>query len=106
MADECVDEEAHHDPDGTRHERDTSATLLHQVQGAESAEDVDTAENDLGDVAVAQPRCSKNRGSVVKEKVGPLELLSGLENNAEHGTIEHLAKNSLTLVPQEWSKLH
>jgi hypothetical protein len=57
VADEGVHQEADHHPRGTSNQGRSAAHLLNDDQTAKGAEHVDTAENDLGDVAVANTGC-------------------------------------------------
>lgn len=89
VTNEGVDEEAHHHPGGTDHERDTATTLLDDIETAEGTESVDRSENELGDVRVLETSGSKDGGTEVEEEVDTSELLTGLENNTEDGTVHH-----------------
>jgi hypothetical protein len=89
VTDEGVDEEAHHHPSSSNHERLSAATLLDNVETTEGTETVDRAENELSDVAVLKTGGSKDSGTEVKEEVDTSELLTSLENNTEEGTVEH-----------------
>lgn len=89
VTDEGVDEEAHHHPSSSNHERLSTATLLDNVETTEGTETVDRAENELSDVAVLKTGGSKDSGTEVKEEVDTSELLTSLENNTEEGTVEH-----------------
>jgi hypothetical protein len=84
-----VDQEAHHHPGGTDHERDTATTLLNDIETAEGTESVDGSENELSDVGVLETGGSKDGGTEVEEEVDTSELLTGLENNTEDGTVHH-----------------
>lgn len=89
VSNEGVDEEAHHHPGSTDHQRLSATTLLDDVETAEGTETVDRAENELGDVAVFETGGSKDSGTEVEEEVDTSELLTGLEDNTEDGTVHH-----------------
>lgn len=89
VANEGVDEEAHHHPGGTDHQRLSATTLLDDVETAEGTETVDRAENELGDVAVLETGGSKDGGTEVEEEVDTSELLTSLEDDTEDGAVHH-----------------
>lgn len=89
VTNEGIDEEAHHHPSGTDHQRDTATTLLNDIETTEGASAVDGSENELGDVGVLKTSGSKDSGTEVEEEVDTSELLTGLEDNTEDGTVHH-----------------
>lgn len=82
-------QEAHHHPGSTRHEDNTTTEAVNDPQTDNCAEDVDGSENNLGDIAVADTSGSKDSGTKVEEEVCSSQLLAGLEDNSESGTVEH-----------------
>ena len=81
MAHEGVDHEADEGPEGADDQCPAAGALLHDVKAAEGAADVDGAEDDLGDVGIAETDLVEDSCAVVEEEVGSGKLLSGLEDN-------------------------
>lgn len=91
-------QETGHHPQGTDHESDTTATLLHNVETNKGKGAVDGSENELGGVTVANTGGGEGSSTEVEEEVGTGELLAGLEGNAEQSAVKH-ARASEDLVP-------
>jgi hypothetical protein len=89
VTDKGVDEEAHHHPSSTNHQRDTATTLLDDIETSKGACAVDRAEDELGDVRVLETSGSKDSGTEVEEEVDTSELLTSLESDTEEGTVHH-----------------
>lgn len=105
VADEGVDHEASKANGSTPHERLAATTLGSNVETEESTTNVDRVKDDLGNVGVAETGCGEDGRSVVEEEVGTSELLTGLENHAEHGTVTH-ARTSEDLDQSSVSTSH
>ena len=89
LTDEGVDQEAADGPESTDDESSAASALLDDPKTTESAEDVDGAENDLGDVRVVKTDTLEDGCAVVEEEVGTGKLLAGLEHNTDHDATEH-----------------
>jgi len=75
VADRGEDHEADKHPEAAKDHRLASTKVLHDVQTAKSASEVDCAEDDCCNVAVADSRGGEDGGSVVKEEVGTWKSL-------------------------------
>lgn len=91
-------QETHHHPGGTGDESLSATNLLHNVQGGDRANNVDRAENDLGDVAVAKTGRLENGRSVVEEVVGTRKLLASLKSHTQEGSVQH-PRSGKDLIP-------
>lgn len=82
------DHEADEHPRTTNDERLATTKVLNNVQTREGHAKVDSTENDLGDVAVETNR-REDGVSEVEDEVGTGQLLQRLEDNTQHGAVEH-----------------
>lgn len=98
LTDKSVDQETADGPESTNDERHATAALLNDVETTESASNIDTAENDLGDVGVLKTDTAEDGRTIVEEEVGTGELLASLENDTDHDAAEH-GRGSEHLVP-------
>ena len=82
MADAGEHDETHGYSDAAEDEALAVAIVLHKVQIRECAGDVDSADDDLRDVAVRHPRGGENGRTVIEEEVGPGQLLEREDGDA------------------------
>ena len=82
------DHEANEHPRTTNDEGLATTKVLDNVQTREGHAKVDSTENDLGDVAVETNR-REDGVSEIEDKVGTGQLLQRLEDNPQHGAVEH-----------------
>jgi hypothetical protein len=98
VADRGPDQEADEHPSGTVHQTLAATVVLDNVKTGKGHTEVDSTEDDGGDVGVAQSNTLEDTGSVVEDEVGTSQLLEGLEGNSEDDTVEH-AGTSEDLLP-------
>lgn len=83
------DHEADEHPASTVHQTLAAAEVFDDVETRESHTEVDSTQNDGGNVGVVQTDTIEDAGSVVEDEVGTGKLLEGLKSDAEHDTVEH-----------------
>ena len=78
-----VDDEEQRHPQRAQEQAPLPPKPLGEIEPGDGAEDVDQAENRLGDVAVGDAGAGKHRGSVVEEEIDPRQLLEGQDTGRE-----------------------
>lgn len=89
VADRGEDHETDEHPDTANNHHDTTTEGLHNPQSHKGHAKVDSAHDDLGDIAVAETGGGEDGVTVVEDEVGAGELLQGLDANSKQGTPEH-----------------
>lgn len=92
------DHETDEHPNTTQNKRVTTTHVLDNVQTREGHTEVDSTEDDLGDVAV-QTNGREDTVTEVEDEVGTGELLQRLQHDTQDGTVEH-ARAGEDLVPR------
>lgn len=98
MTDRGPNQEADKHPGTTVHQTLATAIVLHDVETGEGHTEVDSAEDDGGNVRVVETDSVEDTGSVVKDEVGTGKLLQGLQGNSKQNAVEH-ARTSEDLLP-------
>lgn len=89
VADGGPDHEADEHPSATVHQTLAATIVLDDVQTGQGHTEVDSTENDGGDVRVAQTDTLEDTGSVVEDEVGTGQLLQRLQSDTEQDTVQH-----------------
>lgn len=102
MTNRRPDHEADEHPDTTGDERLATTKVLDDVQTGECHTEVDSAEDNLRDVAV-QPDTREDTVSEVEDEVGTGQLLQRLQDDTKDGTVEH-ARAGENLMPRSLAR--
>lgn len=89
VSDEGVDEEAGSHPSSTSHHSLAATDILNNPESRNGCSDVDSSENDGGNVRVAETGSGEDGCAIVEEVVGTGKLLTSLEDHSEQSAVQH-----------------
>lgn len=87
MSDKRVDHHANKHLSSSNHESPSTTTLLNDPEAGNRTKNVDRSEDDGSNVGVRDTARLENGCTVVEEEIGTSQLLTGLKDHSEDGSV-------------------